>query len=130
MKQWRLQFPVDAMCRVLEASRSGFYAWLQRKPSRRRQDDERLKVAIQAAHRRTRETYGSRRLQPELAEEGFQVGRDRIGRLRRELGLTCRQKRKFKATTNSSHTLPVAENLLGQTFAPTTPNQVWVTDIT
>ena len=130
MKQWRLQFPVDAMCRVLEVSRSGFYASLQRQPSRRRQDDERLKVAIQAAHQRTRESYGCRRLQPELAAEGFQAGRDRIARLRRALGLKCRQKRKFKATTNSNHTLPVAENLLGQTFSPTAPNQVWVTDIT
>jgi putative transposase len=130
MKQWRLQFPVDAMCRVLDVSRSGFYASLQRQPSRRRQDDERLKVAIQAAHRRTRESYGSRRLQPELAAEGFQAGRDRIGRLRRELGLKCRQKRKFKATTSSNHTLPVAENILQQTFSPTSPNQVWVTDIT
>jgi putative transposase len=130
MKQWRLRFPVEAMCRVLGVSRSGFYAWLGRKPSRQSQDDERLKVAIQAAHRRTRETYGVRRLQPELAADGFIAGRDRIARLRRELGLRCRQKRRFQATTDSKHALPVAENLLGQRFAPTAPNQVWVTDRT
>jgi putative transposase len=130
MKQWRLQYPVGVMARVLEVSRSGFYAWLKATPSVRAQEDERLKVAIRAAHIRSRETYGSRRLQPELASEGFDAGRDRIARLRRELGLRCRQKRKFKATTNSNHTLPVAPNLLEQQFSPTAPNQVWVTDIT
>ena len=56
MKQWRLHFPVQAMSRLLAVSRSGFYAWLKHKPSRRQQEDERLKLAIQAAHRRTRET--------------------------------------------------------------------------
>jgi putative transposase len=130
MKQWRHHFPVELMSRLFDVSRSGFYEWLQRPPSPRAQEDERLKVAIGAAHRRTRETYGARRLQPELASEGFVAGRDRIGRLRREMDLHCRQKRKFKATTNSNHSLPVAENLLEQRFSPTVPNQVWVTDIT
>ena len=111
-------------------SRSGFYSWIGRKPSRRSQEDERLKVAIKAAHKRSRQTYGVLRLQPELADDGFVAGRDSIDRLRRELGLRCRQKRKFKATTNSNHDLPVAENVLDQTFAPGRPNQVWVTDIT
>ena len=130
MKQWRQEFPVEVMSRVFNVSRSGFYAWERRKPSRHAQEDERLKVAIKAAHKRTRQTYGVRRLQPELADDGFVAGRDRIERLRRELGLRCKQKRKFKGTTNSNHDLPVAENLLDQTFAPTAPNQVWVTDIT
>jgi putative transposase len=118
------------MCRLFKVSRSGFYAWLIRKPSQHTQDDERLKVAIKAAHNRTRETYGPRRLQPELADDGFVAGRDRIARLRKELGLRCKQKRKFIATTNSNHGLSVAENLLNQQFTPTVPNQVWVTDIT
>ena len=85
MKQWRRQFPVDVLSRVLDVSRSGFYAWLTRKPSRRRQEDDRLKIAIQAAHRRTRQSYGSRRLQPELAADGCHAGRNRMGRRRREL---------------------------------------------
>ena len=130
MKQWRLQFPITVMSRVLDVSRGGFYDWLGREPSPRAQEDERLKVAIKAAHKRTRESYSARRLQPELAADGFVAGRDRIARLRRELGLRCRQKRKFKATTNSNHNLPVAENLLNQTFSPSAPNEVWVTDIT
>ena len=130
MKQWRLHFPVKTMSRAFDVSRSGFYTWLKRKPSRRSQEDERLKVAIKAAHKRTMESYNARRLQPELAADGFVAGRDRIARLRRELGLRCRQKRKFKATTNSNHSLPVAENVLEQTFAPSAPNEVWLTDIT
>ncbi len=130
MKQWRLQFPVKVMSRVLSVSRSGFYTWLRRKPSRRAQENERLKVAIKVAHKRTRESYSARRLQPELASDGFTAGRDRIARLRRELGLRCRQKRKFKATTNSNHGMPVAENLLNQTFTANAPNEVWLTDIT
>lgn len=130
MKQWRHQYPLNVMARAFGISRSGFYKWLNGAPSARAQQDARLRVAIRAAHTRSRETYGVRRLQPELASEGFVAGRDRIARLRRELGLRCRQKRKFKATTNSNHTLPVAENLLDQQFSPTAPNQVWVTDIT
>jgi len=130
MKKWRFQFPIKAMCRVLKVSRSGFYDWLERKPSRRAQENERLKVAIKAAHKRSRETYGPLRLQPDLAADGFVAGRDRIARLRREMGLWCKQKRKFKATTNSNHDLPVAENLLNQDFTATAPNQVWTTDIT
>ena len=130
MKKWRLRYPTVTMSRMLNVSRSGFYAWLHRKPSRRTQEDERLKIAIKVAHMRTRESYSAKRLQPELAADGFIVGRDRIARLRRELGLCCRQKCKFKATTNSNHNLPVADNLLDQTFSPSAPNEVWVTDIT
>jgi putative transposase len=89
---------------------------LTREPSRRAKEDERLKVAIKAAHKRSRKSYSARRLQPELAADGFNAGRDRIARLRREPGIRCRQKRKFKATTNSKHNLPVEGNLLDQTF--------------
>ncbi|MCM5321374.1 IS3 family transposase, partial [Escherichia coli] len=111
-------------------SRSGYYNWVQHEPSDRKQSDERLKLEIKVAHIRTRETYGTRRLQTELAENGIIVGRDRLARLRKELRLRCKQKRKFRATTNSNHNLPVAPNLLNQTFAPTAPNQVWVADLT
>lgn len=126
----RLDYPVDLLCRAFEVSRSGFYGWLNRKPSERQPDDERLKVAIKAVHRQSRETYGVRRMQPELNEQGFPAGRDRIDRLRRELGLRCRQKRRFKATTTSKHDFPVAGNLLEQRFEPTVPNQQWLVDIT
>ncbi|WP_141031089.1 IS3 family transposase [Escherichia coli] len=129
IKQWRQLFPVEAMCRVFDVSRSGYYGWTHT-PSDRKQRDERLKLEVKVAHIRTRETYGTRRLQTELAENGIIIGRDRLARFRKELGLRCKQKRKYKATTNSNHSLPVARNLLDQRFEATAPNQVWVADIT
>ena len=65
----RLDYPVALLCRVFDVSRSGFYAWLNSKPSPRAQEDERLKVAIQAVHTQSRESYGTRRMQPELAAQ-------------------------------------------------------------
>jgi transposase InsO family protein len=115
---------------VLSVSRAGFYGWMKRAPSKRHLDDAKLRIAIRSADSKTRSTYGAKRLQDELADDGIIAGRDRIARLRREAGIRCIQKRKFKATTNSNHTLPVADNLLGQEFKPTRPNQVWVSDIT
>jgi transposase InsO family protein len=90
----------------------------------------RLELEIKAAHTRTRQTYGPERLQHDLAEHGIQVGICRIKRIRKKLGLHCKQKRKFKVTTDSRHGLPVAENLLDQQFKVYEPNKVWLSDIT
>ena len=123
-------FPVVAMCRVLGVSKSGYYAWRSRKPSARKLEDERLKVAIKAAHVRGRGTYGPEKIKEELAEvEQMEAGINRIKRLRRELKIRCKQVKKYKATTDSKHTLPVAPNLLNQNFAVSGPGQVWVADI-
>lgn len=89
-----------------------------------------MALEIRAAHNRTRQTYGPERLQRDLADNGIIVGVHRIKRIRKELGLRCCQKRRFKATTNSRHSLPVVENLLRQNFHTAAPNQVWLTDIT
>src|SRR5512137_2290308 len=96
----------------------------------RAQANARLEIEIKAAHERTRQTYGPERLQSDLADNGVQVGICRIKRIRKKLGLRCRQKRKFKATTDSKHRLPVAPNLLDRRFAVAAPNKAWVTDIT
>jgi transposase InsO family protein len=131
MKALRPDYPVRLMCRVFEVSPSGFYAWLKRPPSRHAQDEARLEVEIRAAHQRTRETYGPERLQKDLAAHGVRVGRHRLKRMRKKLGLRCRQKRKFKATTDSAHRLPVAENRLGQDFTTAkAPNEIWLSDLT
>lgn len=130
MKTQRADYPLPLMCRVFEVSKSGYHAWLKRKPSARSLENARLAVAIRAAHNRSRETYGPLRLQPELAADGFKASLGRIKRIRKEGGLRCKQSRKFKATTNSKHTLPVAENRLNQDFAMSRPNQAWVTDLT
>jgi transposase InsO family protein len=89
-----------------------------------------LKPMILKAHKEGRSTYGSTRIQQELAEQEVYVGRDHIHRLRKELGLRCIQNRKFKATTNSDHDLPVAPNLLDQNFTIDGPGKVYGTDIT
>jgi len=130
MKEMRLRYCIPQMCRLLGVSASGYYRWLCRKPSRRAQEEGRLEVEIKAAHKRTRETCGPERLQRDLAEHGVKAGVCRIRRIRKKLGLRCKQKKKFKATTDSKHTLPVAENLLNQQFEATAPNQIWLTDIT
>jgi len=130
MSQMRLHYPVPLLSQILGVSASGFYSWAQRPPSRWAKEETRLEVAIRAAHRRTRETYGAERLQHELAENGVRVGICRIKRIKRRLGLRCKQKRKFKVTTDSKHKLPVAENLLKQQFTICEPNAVWVSDIT
>ena len=130
MTTLRLQYPLAILCRALNVSRSGYHAWRTRRPSMRTQENARLEVAIQAAHRRSRQTYGPERLQAELCEDGFRAGIGRIKRLRKKLGLRCKQVRRFRTTTESHHALPVAANILAQTFVATRPNQTWVTDIT
>jgi putative transposase len=83
MKSVRLKYPLGLLCHAFDVSRSGFYAAVERPPSQRAQDNERLKLAIKAAHVQTRETYRLLRLQPELVAQGFDTGRDRIVRLPR-----------------------------------------------
>ncbi len=130
IKGMRLGYSASFLCRVLYVSASGYYARLNRKPSCRELEDTRLGIEIQAVQKRTRETCGSERLQRELAGQGIEVGVCRIRRLRKELGIRCKQKRKFKVTTDSNHKLPVAPNRLEQRFEATGPNKVWVMDIT
>jgi len=96
----------------------------------REREEMRLELEIRAAHQRTRQTYGAERLQRDLADHGVVVGVHRIKRIRRKLGLRCRQKRRFKVTTDTRHSLPVAENLLNQRFEAEAPNQVWLSNIT
>lgn len=130
IKALRQHYPVAVICRVFEVSQSGYYAWRERPRSLRAQENARLEVEIRAAHQRTRETCGPERLQSDLADYGIKVGVDRVRRIRKKLGLHCKQKRKFKVTTDSRHNLPVAPNLLQRNFAVSSPNWAWVSDIT
>jgi transposase InsO family protein len=130
MKEMRLHYPVPMISRILEVSPSGFYVWLERPLSRWAREEARLEVEISAAHKRTRQTYGAERLQKDLEEHGTRVGVCRIKRIRKKIGIRCKQKRKFKATTSSRHKLPIAANLLGQRFKVSRPNAVWLSDIT
>src|SRR5690554_1973279 len=95
----RDRFSTALMCRVFEVSRSGYYEWRTRPPSQRAQEDQALKASIRKHHEKSRATYGARRIQKKLAEDGDTISRRRVGRLMDEEGLECKIRRKFKATT-------------------------------
>ena len=130
IEELRLIYTVSMLCRVLDIAPSGYYAWIKRRLSNRDRSEMRLALEIRVAHKRTRQTYGPERLQHDLADNGIIVSVHRIKQVRKKLGLRCRQKRRFKIKTDSRHSLPVAENLLGQKFEASAPNQIWLTDIT
>jgi putative transposase len=130
MKELRLKYSIRDLSTMLSVSGSGYYEWMKRRPSKRQQEEGVLEVAIKAAHKKSRGSHGPAKLQRDLAEEGIKAGECRIRRIRKKLGIRCVQKKKYKATTDSRHTLPVVENLLKQNFETTAPDQVWVSDIT
>lgn len=126
-------YPVRLMCRVLEVSRAGFYAWRRRAPSARARADAQLKVQVRACHARSDGTYGAPRVLRDLRDDGVYVGQKRVARLMREQGLVGRQRRAWVRTTQSDHDYPPAPNLLARRFAVTdvaAVNRVWVSDIT
>jgi len=124
------QFPIAALCRVLEVSSSGYYAWEKRPPSPRQRANRALRAQIRAAHERSRHTYGRRRIHAQLRAEGVSCSPKRVARLMRQEGLCGLRRRAFKATTDSKHRFPVADNLLARDFTAAAPDQVWVSDIT
>ncbi len=122
---------LQTLCTLLDVSRSGFYAWLNPKPSKRAEQNQHLRTKIAQLHEQSRQTYGSPRMTIELREQGEKIGRNRVARLMREDGLQGRQKRRYRVrTTDSNHSDPIAPNRLAQLPAPTQPNKVWLTDIT
>ena len=123
-------YPVRVLCRTLQVSTSGFYAWCRRGLSLRAQEDAALKVEIRAAHAASRKTYGSPRIHEDLKADGQHVGRRRVARLMREEGIEGQRKRRFRTTTDSRHSHPVAANQLNRNFTASAPNKIWVTDIT
>lgn len=126
------QFEVTVMCRVLEVSRSGYYAWRKRPTSEREMADQALTEQIKVVHRNSQGTYGSPRIQAELAAEGVKVSRKRVARLMRQADLRGDdQGQAFKVvTTDANHDYPIAPNLLAQAFEAEHPDQVWLADIT
>jgi putative transposase len=125
----KAEFPVRTMCRVLDVSGSGFFAWKGRPASQRQRDDMIYLAHIRTAFELSNRTYGSPRMHRELVDEGLPIGRRRTARLMRETGLAARQKRRFKRTTDSTHAWPVAPNLLNQDLAAEAPDQKWSADI-
>jgi putative transposase len=118
------------MCRVLEVSRSGFYAWQDRPESEHTKTDRLLRVRVRTSFEASRRRYGSPRVHRDLLEQNIRVSRKRVVRLMQEEGLQARKRKRFKVTTMSQHDQPVAPNLLDRQFTAATVNQRWVGDTT
>jgi putative transposase len=125
------EFAVSTLCRALDVSVSGYYAWRQRTPSAHQQTDEMLSVQIQQAFGAGRCVYGRPRIHAFLRRQGIRCGRKRIIGLMHAQGLCARRVRRRKPrTTDSQHPYPIAPNLLERDFTATAPNRKWVADIT
>ena len=124
------RWPVVHLCRLLGVPRSAYYDWRERPDRVIPPEELAMRQRMKALFGASRESLGSRTLARKLREEGFEIGRDRTRRLMKALNLRVKPKRKHKATTDSKHQLPVAENVLSRRFNPTGPNQVWGADIT
>ena len=127
----RSDYPVRVLCDALGVSSSGYYAWRMRPESPRHVANQPLLDDIRRLHADHRERYGAPRIHAALRAQGRTVSRGRVERLMRRHGLRAQRPRAFRVcTTDSNHALPIAPNLLDRDFAPGSPNQVWLTDIT
>jgi putative transposase len=126
----QVAFPIAVTCRVLGVSTSGYYAWKERPTSLRTRRDAELGTRIRVAHGASFGRYGSPRVHAELRASGEKVGRKRVARIMKEAGLAGRMRRRFRKTTDSNHSFPIAPNVLERDFCTAAPNQAWVTDIT
>ena len=129
MSDHQAHYPIATMCRLLGVSSSGYYAWVERPPSRRAQSDAPLSAAIRAAHAASRGIYGAPRVHAELAANGLRVGRKRIARLMSQAGLAGVSRRKFITTTVKGDGRQ-APDLVERNFAAAAPDRLWVADIT
>jgi len=126
----KAHYPVRKLCRVLDVSPSGFYAWSKRSESKRSVENRRLAVKVKAAFELGRTYYGSPRVHFELGAQGERVGRNRVIRLMQLQNLKARIPRRYRSTTMSDHDQPIAPNLLNRKFEAAAPNQRWVGDTT
>jgi putative transposase len=130
ISQYKNEFSVERMSKVLGVSRSGYYAFIKAGSCKRDQENEKLIGKIKKAHKESRETYGSPRIHAELSEQGEKCSRKRVARLMKKAGIQAKMKKRFKVTTRTNPKAEPAPNLLQQDFCSLKPNQRWVADIT
>lgn len=130
IKDNRSSFRVKKMCHALKVSVSGYYTYAQRSKSNRQIANEKLLSKIRVIYKKRRGTYGSPRITDELRDNGHGCGKNRVARLMKENRIVAKTKRRFKVTTQSKHTHPIAENLVNRDFSSDKPNRLWVSDIT
>jgi putative transposase len=126
----RSEFPVSQMCKVLDVSPSGYYAWRGRPVSEREMANRELTDKIKVAFKESGETYGSPRIYQVMRKLGLICSQNRVARLMREEGLRAKQSRRLRATTKRSKAHRAAPNRLNRDFSAERPNQKWLTDIT
>jgi putative transposase len=127
----RKDFELAELCDALAVSVSGYQAWKRGgRPERKRLTETQMVVLLKAIHGELKGAHGSPRMVRELRARGFPASKERVERLMREHGIRARHKRRYKATTDSKHGLPVAPNVLERNFAAQAPNQAWTADIT
>lgn len=126
----KANYPMTVLCRVMQVSRGGYFAWRNRKPSARSRRDAVLLAKIRVFHKASRKRYGSPRIYDDLRDQGEPVGKKRVERLMRDNDIVGKHRRKFRCTTDSNHDRPVAPNLLKQRFEAPRPDAVWSSDIT
>lgn len=125
------EFSVKQMSKGLGVSRSGYYAWKERRPSRRAQTDEAMLVDMRAIYEKSRKTYGSPRIHAYLRRKGYICGRNRVSRLMQQHQMVAKRAHKRHPTTTRQHPGDrIAPNLLNREFSASMPNQKWVSDIT
>ena len=129
IRDHQAEYPVVQLCKALGVLPGSYYAWRKRPLSLRAQDNAHLDVHIKAVFAEHKGRYGSPRIAEELRDHGKTCGENRVAARMQTLGLQAKGKRKYKATTQSNHHLPVAPNLLEQHFEADAPNQKWVSDI-
>ena len=123
-------YSLSLLCKVMKVSRSGFYSWKTRQKSTRQLERERLVPKVKEISRQTKASYGARRISAELEAQGESCGRVKARSLMKVAGVAAKQKKKFNATTDSTHNLPVAPNLLKRNFEVPEPDRVYCSDIT
>jgi len=128
--EYQEQFPVNRMCKVLEVSPSGYYAWRNRPVSQRARENQELLVEISSIYAESGETYGSPRIHTELVDRGRMIGKNRVARLMRAEQIGVFPKKRRPITTNSKHDYPIAPNILNRAFHADRPNEKWLGDIT
>jgi putative transposase len=126
----RRQYTIVALCRNLKVSKAGYYAWRERDLSPRGKVDAVLSEQIAEIHRKSRGNYGSPTIHAELRANGARIGRKRVARLMKVRQIQSKRRRAFRVTTLSSHSYPVAANVLNRQFTAATPNSAWAADIT
>ena len=123
-------FPISKMSKVLAVSRSGYYRWVNRKPSKREVENAHLSDSIKKVWKDSHRRYGSPRIHKQLRRQGLKASRVRVARLMRRMGIASQIRRKWVKTTQSNHSWPVSPNLLNRRFTPNNLSEVWVSDIT